>query len=47
MVMACEELRDFDDNGGIILECLVLLLVFYCLLILTEEYLMNLIDFII
>jgi len=44
MSEACDNLTEFDKGGGMLLELVVLLLVFYSLMILTEEYLMELID---
>ena len=44
MSEACDNLTEFDKGGGMLLELTVLLLVFYSLMILTEEYLMELID---
>ena len=44
MSEACDNLTEFDKGGGLLLELSILLLVFYSLMILTEDYLMELID---
>jgi Ca2+/H+ antiporter len=47
MPESCGEVTDFDYGGGIYLELFILGLVFYSLMILTEEYLMDLIEMVI